>query len=251
MDTMNILWRNVKWRFENPISIVLTIIQPLIWLILYSTIAGRSMQNIFGGSYTAFILPGIMVLVTLACCSSGGYLNFIMKSKGSFYRILIAPVKRSSIVLGQLLEAVLLSFLEAAIILILSKFLSVHIASGFIGLLLMLPLIFLTAFFMSGLSYAISLCLPNEAIYETIMNLIVLSIFFTSTALFPMDSISGCLKIAVMVNPFTHIINCLRNLILETAIDWHSFLLVVCLFIVLCCCSFALALLRLKIETTN
>lgn len=251
METINILWRTIKWRFQNPISILLTIIQPLIWLLLYSAIADQSMQNISGGNYTAFILPGIMVLVTLACCSSGGYINFIMKSKGSFYRILIAPVKRSSIILGQMLEAVLVSFIEIVIMLILSLLLSVKISSGFIGLLMMLPLIFLTAFFMSGLAYAISLCLPNEAIYETIMNLIVLSIFFTSTALFPLDNISGGLKIAVMINPFTHIINCLRNLILETSIDWQSLLLVTVVFIFLCCISFMLAFLRLKKETVN
>ena len=251
MDTMNILWRNLKWRFQNPISILLTIIQPLIWLALYSAMAGQSMQNVSGGNYTAFILPGIMVLVTMACCSSGGYLNFIMKTKGSFYRILIAPVKRSSIVLGQLLEAVLLSLIESAILLVLSMIMSVRIASGFAGLLLIPLLVFLAAFFMSGLSYAISLCLVNEAIYETIMNLIVLSIFFTSTALFPMDGISGGLKIAVMINPFTHIINSLRSLILGTSVDWQNLLLVATLFICLCLGSFALAHWRLKKETTN
>jgi ABC-2 type transport system permease protein len=249
MDTINILWRTIKWRFQNPISILLTIIQPLIWLVLYGAIANQSMKHISGGNYTAFILPGIMVLVTLACCSSGGYFNFIMKSKGSFYRILIAPVNRGSVVLGQMLEAVLISFIEIAILLVLSIFLSVRIASGFIGLLLMCPLVFFTAFFMSGLSYAISLCMPNEAIYETIMNLIVLSVFFTSTALFPMDSISGGLKIAVMINPLTHIINCLRSLILTTSIHWQNLLLVTGLFVCLCCGSFALALWRLKKET--
>ncbi|MBW9150495.1 ABC transporter permease [Clostridium sp. CM028] len=251
MEIINILWRNIKWRFQNPISILLTIIQPLIWLVLYSSIAEQSMKNISGGNYTSFMLPGIMVLVTLACCSSGGYINFIMKSNGSFYRILIAPVKRSSIVLGQILEAVLVSFIEIAIMLVLSIFLSVRIASGFIGLFLMIPLIFLTAFFMSGLSYAISMCLPNETIYETIMNLIVLSIFFTSTALFPMESISGGLKIAVMINPFTHIINCLRSLILGTSIDWQNLLLVTVIFICLCSISFVLAFWRLKKETVN
>ncbi|MCB2307301.1 ABC transporter permease [Clostridium estertheticum] len=251
MEIINILWRNIKWRFQNPISILLTIIQPLIWLILYSSIAGQSMKNISGSNYTTFILPGVMVLVTLACCSSGGYINFIMRSNGSFSRILIAPVKRSSIILGQMLEVVLVSFIEIAIMLVLSIFLSVRIASGFIGLILMLPLIFLTAFFMSGLSYAISLCLPNEAIYETIMNLIVLSLFFTSTALFPMDSISGGLKIAIMINPFTHIINSLRNLLLVTSIDWQNLLLVTVVFICLCSISFVLAFWILRKETVN
>lgn len=251
MDTLNILWRNIKWRFQNPISIILTIIQPLIWLVLYSAIAGQSMQSVSRGNYTSFILPGIMVLVTLACCSSSGYMNFMMKSKGSFYRILISPVKRSSIVLGQILETVCVSFMEVAIMLVLSIFLSVHITSGFIGILLMLPLIFATAFFMSGLCYAISLSLPNEVIYETIMNLIVLSLFFASTALFPMNNISGGLKIAVMINPFTHIINCLRNLIMRTSIDLKSLLFVIGLFILLCFGSFALALWKLKRETAK
>lgn len=248
MDAMNILWRNMKWRFQNPVSILLTIIQPLIWLVLYSAIAGRSMQGMAVGNYTAFILPGIMVLVTLSCCSSGGYLNFIMKTKGSFYRILIAPVKRSSIVLGQMLEAVLLSFIEIAILFALSMILSVRVASGFTGLLLMFPLIFLTAFFVSGLSYAVSLCLPNEVIYETVMNLVVLSIFFTSTALFPVENISGGLKIAVMINPFTHVINCLRSLIVGTSIDWQNLLFVTGTFICLCSGSFALAVQKLKKE---
>lgn len=251
MDTINILWRNIKWRFQNPISILLTIIQPLLWLVLYSAIAGQSMNSIAGGNYTAFILPGIMVLVTLACCCSGGYINFIMKSKGSFYRILIAPVRRSSIVFGQMLEAVIVSFIEIAIMLVLSVFLSVRIETGFIGLLLMLPLIFFTAFFMSGICYSISLCLPNEAIYETIMNLLILSIFFASTALFPINSMSGGLKIAVLFNPFTHIINCLRSLVLEKTIDWQSLLFTAGLFICLCIGSFILALWSLKKETVN
>ena len=112
---LNILWRTLKWRFQNPVSILITIVQPLIWLILYSSVAGQSMQAMSGGNYTAFILPGLMVLVTFSCCCSGGILNYIMKSSKSFYRILIAPVRRSSIVLGQMLEAVLLSFFEVFI----------------------------------------------------------------------------------------------------------------------------------------
>lgn len=248
MDELNILWRNMKWRLQNPVTIVMTIIQPLIWLVLYGLIAGQSMPGVKNGNYTAFILPGIMVLVTFSCSGSSGVLDYVMRSKGSFYRILIAPVKRSSIVLGQILEAVLLSFAEVAILLILSIPLLVRIASGFWGVLLILPLIFLTAFFMSTLSYSISLCLPNEDIYFTVMNTIALPIFFVSTALFPMDGISGGMRVAVMLNPFTYVINCLRNIILGTSADWQSLLLVIAGFVCLCCGSFAIATRRLKKE---
>ncbi len=55
----------------------------------------------------------------------------------------------------------------------------------------MVILVFMTAFFMAGLAYGISLLLPNEVIYETAMNAIVPPVFFLSTALFPSDGTSG------------------------------------------------------------
>lgn len=241
----------MKWRFQNPISIIITIIQPIIWLVLYSAVAGQTMDNMGINNYTAFILPGIVVLVAFSASCSGGIINYLMKSSGSFYRIMIAPVSRSSIVLGQVLEAVLCAFFEVLILCIISFFFSVKIASGIIGIALIIVLVFLTAFFMSGLSYTISLFLPNEVIYETIMNVIVLPIFFLSTALFPAENLSGGLKVAVNLNPFTHVINVLRSLIFENTIAIEEILPVIALFIVLCIGSFILAFWRLKKETLN
>lgn len=249
MDTLTLLHRNIKWRFHNAFTIVITILQPMLWLVLYSAVAGQSMKGIGIANYTAFVLPGLIVLVSFGACSSSGIMNYLMKADGSFYRILIAPVKRCSIVLGQVLEAVVCTFIEVVIMCIVSLFFSVNIATGFTGVLLIALLVFLTAFFISGLTYAISLCLPNEVIYETVMSAIVLPIFFLSTALFPADELSGGLKIAVNLNPFTHIINVLRALILHGNIVVRDVIFVVLLLLVMCGISFAWAFHRLKKET--
>ena len=249
MDILTLLHRNIKWRFHNAFTIVITILQPMLWLILYSAVAGQSMKGIGIANYTAFVLPGLIVLVSFGACSSSGIMNYLMKADGSFYRILIAPVKRSSIVLGQVLEAVVCTFIEVIIMCIVSLFFSVNIATGFTGILLIALLVFLTAFFISGLTYAISLCLPNEVMYETVMNAIVLPIFFLSTALFPADGLSGGLKIAVNLNPFTHVINVLRDLILQGDIVFHDVSFVIVLLIVMCGISFSWAFHRLKKET--
>lgn len=112
MNVFIILWRNIKWRFHNAFTIMITILQPMLWLVLYSAVAGQSMKDIGIENYTAFILPGLIVLVSFGACSSSGIMNYIMKRDGSFYRILIAPIQRSSIILGQILEAVLCTFLK-------------------------------------------------------------------------------------------------------------------------------------------
>lgn len=249
MDILTLLHRNMKWRFHNAFTIVITILQPMLWLVLYSAVAGQSMKGIGIANYTAFVLPGLIVLVSFGACSSSGIMNYLMKADGSFYRILIAPVKRSSIVMGQVLEAIVCTFIEVVIMSIVSLFFSVNIATGLIGILLIALLVFLTAFFISGLTYAISLCLPNEVMYETVMNAIVLPIFFLSTALFPADRLSGGLKIAINLNPFTHVINILRDLILQGDIVTRDVIFVVLLLIGMCGISFSWAFYRLKKET--
>lgn len=248
MSVFTILYRNVKWRFHNAFTIVITILQPILWLILYSAVAGQAMKNTGIENYTAFILPGLVVLVSFSTCSSSGIMNYMMKSDGSFYRVLIAPIRRSSIVLGQLLEAVLCTFFEVGIMCAVSLFFSVRLAASITGALLIFILVFLTAFFMAGLAYGISLILPNEVIYETVMNAIVLPVFFLSTALFPADGISGTLKIAININPFTHVINVLRDLILYGTTKVSNIVFSVMLFALMGTISFIWALHGLKKE---
>lgn len=250
MSVFTILHKNIKWRFYNTFTIVITILQPILWLVLYSAVAGQTMKNTGIENYTAFILPGLIVLVSFSTCSSSGIMNYMMKSEGSFYRILIAPIQRSSIVLGQILEAVLCTFFEVGIMGVISLLFSVRITTELTGIVCILVLIFLTAFFMAGLSYGISLILPNEVIYETVMSAIVLPVFFLSTALFPVDGINGALAVAIKLNPFTHVIDALRSLILYGSIETANIIFVVVLFAIMCGSSFAWALYRLRKETS-
>ncbi len=248
MSVFTILYRNIKWRFHNAFTIVITILQPVLWLVLYSAVAGQTMKNTGIENYTAFILPGLVVLVSFSVCSSSGIMNYMMKSDGSFYRVLIAPIRRSAIVLGGLLEAVLCTFLEVGIMCVISLLFSVRFAVDIWGMLLICILVFLTAFFMAGLAYGISLILPGEVVYETVMNAIVLPVFFLSTALFPADGVSGVLKVAININPFTHVINVLRDLVLFGAVERDHFIFVLMLFLIMGGIGFAWALRGLKKE---
>lgn len=101
---------------------------------------------------------------------------------------------------------------------------------------------------MSGLTYGISLLLPNEVVYETVMNAIVLPIFFLSSALFPADHIEGFLGTLIRLNPFTHVIDALRSLMFHGSIDMQHLLFVLLLFLIMGGISFKWALHRLQKE---
>jgi ABC-2 type transport system permease protein len=242
METYNIFWRNVKWRFQNPITIVMTLLQPLIWLVLYSSIFANSMD----GNYTAFILAGILVLVVFTSAGNSGISNYTSKMDGSFYRIHISPVRRSSIVMGHVLDAAVMSFIEIAVLLLISLLMSVHIASGIVGLVLIASLLFTTVFLMASLSYLVSLLLPDENVFFTLMTTFILPVFFVSTALIPFDNIPGSMQPVVAANPFTHVINSLRSLILTPTIDWQQYGLAVGLMLALGVVFFMLSVRQLK-----
>ena len=249
MSVVTNFYRNIKWRFHNAFTIVITILQPLLWLVLYSTVAKGTMQGTGIEDYTAFILPGLIVLVSFSACASSGIMNYLMKADGSFYRVLIAPVNRSSIVLGQLLEAVCCTFIEVGIMTVISLLFFVNVLPNLSGFFLIILLVALTAFFMAGISYSVSLILPNEVMYETVMNAIVLPVFFLSTALFPAEGLGGVLGTIIRLNPFTHVINVLRSIMLYGTADPGAVVSVTGLFLLLGAISFGVALRRLKKET--
>ena len=80
VEIANIFWRNIKWRLQNPLTVIMTLLQPLIWLLLYSTVFNADFTGISSGSYTGFILPGILVLVIFASSGSSGVINYIMNN---------------------------------------------------------------------------------------------------------------------------------------------------------------------------
>lgn len=230
-------------------TIIITILQPMLWLVLYSMVAQQTMISVGIENYTSFIFAGLIILVSFSTCGSSGIMNYMMKSDGSFYRILIAPIKRGTIILGQALEAVLCSFLEIAIMGMVGSFFSVNLFQNFVGFFIIILLVSLTVLFMATMAYGISLILPNEMMYETLMNAIVLPIFFLSSALFPVEKIDGMLKILININPFTHVINSIRSIVVTGTVHINTVLFSILLLILMCCLSFSFAYYRLNKET--
>lgn len=244
MKIYNIVWRNCKWRFQNPSTILMNIVQPVIWLLLFSTLF-NPIQN--EGNYTAFIFPALLIMSVIMSAGIGcGMGNYALKSSGSFYRLYIAPIKRRSIILGQILDVEILAFIGIAVLFILSAPFSIRISSGFTGFLIMITVLFVCIFFMASFSYVISSILPDENSFIGLMNTITLPLFFVSSALMPVHQLPKFFQVASKINPFTYAINILRDLFSTPAIEWSNILITLTLFSGLSLLCFILAVKRLE-----
>jgi len=245
MAALSIFWRNVKWRFQNPATILMTLIQPLIWLLLFSTLFGGA-TPVGGENYTAFVLPGILVMTVLFSAGISGISNYALKSAGSFYRIYVSPVKRRSIVLGHILDVEVLALIEIFILMVLSWLLAVQIQSGMVGFLLMIIQLAAAVFFVASLSYALSFAFQDENPFIALVNTLVLPLFFLSPALIPLESVPAAFRVPVAANPFTYLINSLRGLVLNSAVDWTQVMAATGLMLLLSVLSFCLAVRQLE-----
>jgi len=247
MEALSIFKRNIKWRFQNPITIVMTLVQPLIWLVIFSTLFARS--SVGNANYTAFIFPGILIMSVLSGAGISGIATYSNKANGSFYRMVISPTKRGSIVLGHALDVTVLCFMQSIMLSIIAFIMSVRIGTGIIGLLLIILLLSAVIFFVAGISYAMSMLIPDENAFIAMINTITLPMFFLSTALLTREQAPAIFKVFISINPFTYAIDSFRNLINDYSVNWIRYGVAIGLFFTLSLIAFTIAKKTIKISS--
>lgn len=212
---ISVLKRTIKWRLSNGLSIIVTILQPLLWLVLYGNIAKGTFARQGISDYVAYLTPGLLILVTFSASSSGGMFNYIMKRENSWKRLMISPLSAHKIILGQTLESSICALFEAGILWVISLLLGASYQINLVAVFLTVLLLFLAGLLFANIAYFFSLRLPNEVIYETVMNLVVLILFFLSSALIPQAQMLPLVSKLLDLNIFNHGIRLLRQLLLQ------------------------------------
>ena len=156
-----------------------------------------------GQDYTQFIIPGIVCFMVTYTSFQSGIQILWDKQFGFLKEILVAPVSRFAVVLGQTLGGATTAFLQGIIIVVISLFIGLHgvtipgflIAFGFMALIG----IAFTAF---GIAMASRMEDPTG--YQFITSFIVLPIFGLSGAIFPISSLPAWIAPITLCDPLTY-----------------------------------------------
>jgi ABC-2 type transport system permease protein len=227
-EITNLVWRSVKWRFQNPITIIMTMVQPLMWLLLFANLFNNG-----DNTYMSFIMAGILVMAILFSSGISGIATYSSKENGSYYRIMIAPVKRISIILAHIIDAIVLSGSQICVLLLLAFCFGVRIKTGSIGVFAMLILLVVTIAFVATLSYLLSTVIPDENGFIAIINTFTLPLFFLSSALVAKEAMSKFFQMIATINPFTYVVVALRNIINDSTINWQTYSISLVIMIIL------------------
>ncbi len=237
------LWRREVTRYWRERSrVISSFILPALWLLVF----GGGMRGVALSSiqdYQTFIFPGIIAMTLLFTSVWSGVSVIWDREFGFWKEIMVAPVSRASIVIGKALGSGTSALIQGSILLPLSFLVGVHLSP--LSVIILIPSMILIAVGLVCIGLLIASVIASMEAFNFIMSLVIMPMFFTSGALFPLTSAPSWLKSFSYINPLTYGVDTLRWGTLGEAsslLPIYAEFLVLALFaaVMITACTFAL-----------
>ena len=216
-----------KRLLRQPILIFFNLIQPLVWLLLFtqafSAIGNIPSFKLLTGtsSYVTFFTAAVIIQTITSSALGAGLVIVTDFDSGFMDKMRVAPINKSSILFGRLFSAALTTILQVIIILIIGLALGVTVASGFFGIVMILILAALFGIAWSGISLLVALTTKNQEITLSVGLLTTFPLLFLSASVMPLGLLPDWVQQVAKVNPFTYIAQAFQSLIINGLI-WEK-----------------------------
>jgi len=235
--------RELKRWYKAPIILLLSLIQPVIWLGLFGkamnfgaiftggsfnipglnipksaldALASQMMQQSFGTTdYFSFLAVGMLSFISLFMAMQSGMSMVWDRRLGFLNKELSTPLARGAIPLGKVLSSILRGLVQAAIVLLIAVLLGLdasHVSIA--GILGTFTGLFLMLMGFSSLFVMLAVRSSNQDTQMMIVNLLNLPLLFASNAMFPAKFMPSWLQPIVQINPVSYATDISRQLLL-------------------------------------
>jgi ABC-2 type transport system permease protein len=213
LRAMKIVWKRELIRFKNDrMRIVTALIQPLLFLfVLGAGLQQLSRAGTHGVDLKTFLYPGILCISVMFTAMFSAASIVWDREFGFLREMLVAPVRRSSIVIGKCLGGATVASFQGVIILCLAGLVGVPYDPLLILGVLALQL--LLAFSITAFGVMVAARIKQMQSFMGVMQMIVMPMFFISGALFPIAALPGWLAFLNRLDPLTYAVDPMRRLV--------------------------------------
>jgi len=201
------LWLREMIRFyRQPSRVVGALGTPFVFWLLIGSGIGSSFREM---NYAIYFFPGTIMMILLFTAIFSTISLIEDRREGFMQSVLVAPISRSSLVLGKILGGATLAFIQGLLFLLLAPI--VGISLSLTGWLVTSAVLFLNAFALTGLGFIIAWKLQSIQGFHAIMNLFLIPLWFMSGALFPPEGAPTWIQVVMKCNPLTYGMALLRR----------------------------------------
>lgn len=211
LRAIKIVWSREWIRFKKDrMRIVTSLVQPLLFLFAL----GAGLDSVVGGDVdlTTFIYPGILCMSVMFTAVFSAASIIWDREFGFLREMLVAPVRRSSIVIGKCLGGATVASIQGVILIVFAPLVDVSYSLGLIlgafGLMLLL------AFAMTAFGLMVAARIKQMQSFMSVSQMIAMPMFFISGALFPVANLPGWLAFLNRLDPVTYAVDPMRKLVL-------------------------------------
>ncbi len=208
------LWKREIVRFYRQRSrVVGVIISPvLFWIVIGSGFGSSFRGGAAGGQhYLDFFFVGALTMIVLFSSIFAMMSLIEDRNEGFLLTVLVAPVSRSAIVIGKVLGGATISAIQGLIFLAFAPLIGIHFTVASFGLIAIT--IFLVAFSLTALGFAIAWPMDSTQGFHAIINLFLIPLWLLSGSLFPLTGASVWVRVLMRFNPLTYGTEALRALL--------------------------------------
>jgi ABC-2 type transport system permease protein len=207
------LWRREIIRFAaDRTQIAMWLIQPLLFLfVLGSGLESLSAASTGGVDLRTFIFPGVLCMAALFTGIFSAASLVWDRELGFLREVLVAPISRSSIILGKCLGGATVATFQGVILLALAGL--VDVPYDPLLILSVFGLLLLISFTVTALGVLVAVRIKRAQAFTYMMQLVVMPLFFLSGAFYPVSGLPAWLEALNRIDPLTYAVDAMRQLV--------------------------------------
>ncbi|MFL5817293.1 MAG: ABC transporter permease [Conexibacter sp.] len=208
---IKVVWQRELIRFwRDKLRIVTSLLQPLIFLF----VLGGGLANIASGGtegvdLRTFMFPGVLAMAVLFTAMFSAASVVWDREYGFLREMLVAPVRRGSIVLGKCFGGATVAAFQGVIVMALAPL--VHVPYSFSMIVEVLALQLLLAFMITAFGVMAAVQISQMQAFMALMQMVVMPLLFLSGALFPLTGLPHWLAVLNRLDPLTYAVNPIRE----------------------------------------
>ena len=211
---VRVVWRRELIRFaRDRLRIITSLVQPILFLLILGEGLSVIARTPPGVSFETFMFPGI-VGMTVLFTSVFSAMSIVWDREFGFLReMLVAPVRRWSIVLGKCLGGMTVATIQGVIFLALAG--AAHVPYDPMMLLELVGIMALMAFALTAFGVLLASRIQQMQSFSVVVQFFVMPLFFLSGAVFPLAGLPSWLNALTKIDPLTYAVDPLRHMVFE------------------------------------
>ncbi|MEV5708060.1 ABC transporter permease [Actinoallomurus sp. NPDC052274] len=214
-------FRDLRAFIRQPFYLFATLVQPIVWLLLFGKLFGSVMAHSTGsGSYIGYLTPGVVAMTALFASGWSGMVFVAEMKEGTLNRFLVTPVRRGALIVGRIIYQAITVVIQGVIILLIGLAAGARFHGGIGVLLVFLICTAFIAMAFASLSNALGLLTRSEESVIGIAQFLVLPLAFLSSTFVPRDLMPGWMNTIAGWNPINWLVEVGRES-LHSDVDWN------------------------------